>query len=225
MAIVGENFFIFIFFHQTELPWLFPGQVGLLDTPRPGLLSSSWAPGSPITPPCSGGERRLLHHQHNHHHLKYHAVLIKGTKCRGPKPEQQTPDSFRGRGGIFNDLVSVDISTYYRLKTILRARKISVFLIFEAITTHYLVRQLGRTFRQEVHTSKDGRCPSRRSSRSFAPSDMPWERWQELYFFFFFNMFVQCAICIIQYAFCIVYRALFEMQYTKCTFFDATICL
>ena len=149
------------------------------DTPRLDLLSSSWAPGSPTTPPCSGGERRLLHHQHNHHHLKYHPVLIKGTKCRGPKPEQHNPDS---RGGIFNDLVSVDISTYYQLKTILRARKISAILIFEAIT-HYLVRQLGRTFRPEAHTSKDGRCPSRRSSRSFAPSDMPWERWQELYFF------------------------------------------
>ena len=164
--------------------------MGLPDTPRPDLLSSSWAPGSPITPPCSGGERRLLHHQYNHHHLKYHSLLIKGTKCRGPKPEQQNPDSYRGRGGIFNDLV-----TYYQLKTILRARKISAILLFEAIT-HYLVRQLGRTFRQEVHTSKDGCCPSRRLSRSFAPSDMPWERSQESYFFFF-DMFVQCAICII----------------------------
>ena len=170
------------------------------DTPRPDLLFSSWAPGFPITPPCSGGERRLLHHQHNHHHLKYHSVLIKGTECRGPKPEQQTPDSFRGRGGgIFNDLVSVDISTYYRLKTILRARKISVFLIFEAITTHYLVRQLGRTFRQEVHTSKDGRCPSRRSSRSFAPSDMPWERWQELYFFLLQYV---CTMCNLYHSIC-----------------------
>ena len=190
--------------------------MGLPDTPRPDLLSSSWAPGSPITPPCSGGERRLLHHQYNHHHLKYHSLLIKGTKCRGPKPEQQNPDSYRGRGGIFNDLV-----TYYQLKTILRARKISAILIFEAIT-HYLVRQLGRTFRQEVHTSKDGCCPSRRSSRSFAPSDMPWERWQELYFSLLQYICTTCnlyhSMCNLDCVSCTIWYAIYNVH-----IFDAPI--
>ena len=43
------------------------------------------------------------------------------------------------------------------------------------------------------------------------------------YIFLFFNIFVQRAICIIQCAIWIVYRALFDTQYTMCTFFDAPI--